>query len=81
MFTKPVVAKEIIEIISKSKQNNSHGNHDIGNFVVKRVAPKISEPLAMVFSCSFSTGVFPHQLKLLRSFQCIFKKGQRSYIF
>ena len=53
MYTKPVVAEEIIKIISKFKENKDSDHDDNGNLVVKRVAPEISEPLAMVFNCSF----------------------------
>ncbi len=45
---KPVIAEEIIKIlvISIFQPNKSPGHDDIGNLVVKRVAPEISEPLA-----------------------------------
>ena len=66
MHTKQVVAEEIIKIISEFQQNKSPGHDDIGNLVVKIVAPEISEHLAMVFNCSFSTSVFPDQLKISR---------------
>ena len=65
-YTKPVVAEEVIKVISKFQSNKSPGPDDIGNLVVKRIAPEISEPLTTVFNCSFSTGVFPDQLKIAK---------------
>ena len=36
MFMKPIVETEIIQIISKFKQNKSAGHDDIGNLIIKK---------------------------------------------
>ena len=36
MFMKPIVETEIIQIISKFKQNKSAGHDDIGNLIIKQ---------------------------------------------
>ena len=63
MFMKPIVETEIIQIISKFKQNKSAGHDDIGNLIVKRVANEIALPLTIIFNESFSTGIVPEDLK------------------
>ena len=65
-YTKPIVAEEIVKIIGKFNQNKSPGHDDITNMVVKKAAPKTANPLAMIFNCSFKTGVVPEQLKIAK---------------
>ena len=66
LFMNPVVADEVIKIISKFDQNKSPGHDDIGNFIVKKVAKSIAEPLANIFNLSLSTGSVPEQLKIAK---------------
>ena len=67
---------------NKSKQNKSRDNDDIGNLVVKRVAPEISEPLAMLFNYSISTSVFPEQIEIATVILIyILKKDNADIIF
>ena len=56
LFMKPILADEIVKIISKFNQNKSPGHDGIGNFIVKNVAHIISGPLADIFNLSLSTG-------------------------
>ena len=74
LFMKPILADEIVKIISKFYQNNSPGHDSIGNFIVKNVAHIISGPLADIFNLSLSTGSVPEQLKVLRLFLYTYKK-------
>ena len=61
---KPIVADEVVRIISKLNQNKSPGQDGIGNLIVKKVASIISKPLTDIFNLSLSTGIVPEQLKL-----------------
>ena len=66
MFMKPIVETEIIQIISKFKQNKSAGHDDIGNLIIKKVAKEIALPLTIIFNESFSTGIVPENLKIAK---------------
>ena len=70
---KPVLADEIVKIISKFNQNKSPGHDGIGNFIVKNVAHIISGPLADIFNLSLSTGSVAEHLKVAKVIP-IFKK-------
>ena len=74
MFMRPIVKKEIIEIISKFDPNKSTGHDDIGNKIVKKVANEIAEPLEMIFNLSFATGKVPEHLKIAKVIP-IYKKS------
>ena len=64
LFTKPIIAEEIVKIISKFNQNKSLGHDGMGKLIVKNVAHIVSRPLAHIFSLSLSTGSVPEQLKI-----------------
>jgi len=66
MYMKPIVQTEIIKIIDKFKPNKSAGHDDIGNFIVKRVANEIVQPLTSIFNLSLSTGTVPQNLKIAK---------------
>ena len=66
MYMKPVVSEEIKKIICKFDQNKSAGHDDIGNYIIKRVANEISEPLTSIFNLSISTGEVPRNLKIAK---------------
>jgi len=63
MYFKPIVEKEIVKIIGKFNPNKSAGHDNIGNYIIKNVAPEIAKPLAMIFNLSISTGIVPENLK------------------
>ena len=63
---KPIIAEEIVKIISKFNQNKSPGYDGIGNLIVKNVAHIVSRPLADIFNLSLSTGSVPEQLKIAK---------------
>ena len=66
MYMKPVVSEEIKKIICKFDPNKSAGHDDIGNYIIKRVANEISEPLTSIFNLSISTGEVPRNLKIAK---------------
>ena len=66
LFMKPIIAEEIVKIISKFNQNKSPGHDGIGNLIVKNVAHIVSRPLADIFNLSLSTGSVPEQLKIAK---------------
>ena len=66
LFMKPILADEIVKIISRFNQNKSPGHDEIGNFIVKNVAHIISGPLPDIFNLSLSTGSVPEQLKVAK---------------
>ena len=55
-------------MINKFDQNKSPGHDNIGNFIIKKVANEILQPLTAIFNLSLSTGYVPTQLKLVTSF-------------
>ena len=63
MFFKPIVERDVMKIIDKFNPNKGAGNDDIGNFIIKRVADEIVEPLTIIFNLSISTGIVPEKLK------------------
>ena len=63
---KPIIAEEIVKIISKFNQNKSPGHDGIGNLIVQNVAHIISRSLADIFNLSLSTGSVPEQLKIAK---------------
>ena len=63
---KPIIAEEIVKIISKFNQNKSPGHDGIGNLIVKNVAHIVSRPLADIFNLLLSTGGVPEQLKIVK---------------
>ena len=63
MYMKPIVESDIIKIIDKFNPNKSAGHDNVGNFIIKKVANEIVEPLTNIFNLSLSTGVVPDKLK------------------
>ena len=74
IFLQPITSREIIEIVSKMKNDTSPGFDSISIKVVKRIIPIISDILCKLFNCSMSTGIVPDQMKITRVTP-IYKKG------
>ena len=68
---KPIVADEVVKIISKLNQNESPGHDGIGNLIVKKVASIISKPLTDIFNLLLSSGSVPEQLKFAKVYPSI----------
>ena len=74
MFLKPVEEHEIIDIVKSMKIGKSPGHDNITTFIVKETIQSIVAPLLYIFNLSFSTGIFPHSMKLAKVIP-IHKKG------
>ena len=63
MFMNPIDEMEMVKIINKLKPNKSAGHDNIGNFIIKKVACEIVNPLTNIFNLSLSTGIVPKETK------------------
>ena len=63
MFIAPCTNTEIVTVFNNLKQTCSDRTDGYNMKVIKGITTVLSIPLANVFNCSFSTGVFPHALK------------------
>lgn len=62
-FLAPTTDVEVGACISGLKNNQSSGYDNISNFLLKRIGPYISSPLAYIINLSFTSGIFPQALK------------------
>ena len=69
MFLTPVVESEIINIVKLCEPKNSKDCDDISMYVIAKVIVSIAKPLARIFYVSFSCGVFPDHMKVVKLFQ------------
>ena len=74
LLMKPIVADEVVKIVSKLNQNESLGHDGIGNLIVKKATSIISKPLADIFNLSFQLAVCQNSLNLLRLYPFIKKR-------
>ena len=74
MYMKPIVESDIIKIIDNFNPNKSAGHDNVGNFIIKKVANEIVEPLTNIFNLSLSTGVVTDTLKTAKVIP-IYKKA------
>ena len=77
MFVHPVTEIEIINVVKCCKPKNSKDCNDISMYVVKKVINEIAKPLSHVFNLSFSSGVFPSDMKIAMVIP-LFKNGTKS---
>ena len=77
MFLTPVVESEIINIVKLCEPINSKDCDDISMYVIAKVIVSIAKPLAHIFYLSFSCGVFPDHMKVVKIIP-IFKNGQKT---
>ena len=77
MFINPVNEAEVIRIIKLCKTNDSMDYNDISMWVLSRIAPHVVKPLVHIFNLSFSTGIFPSELKIAKVIP-LFKNGNKS---
>ena len=62
----PVTPVEIINITQNLKPKTSKGHDDISPKLVKENSSHIASPLAHIANLSFSTGIFPNDLKIAK---------------
>ena len=76
MFTNPVNEAEVIRIIKLCRLNDSMDYDDISMWVLSRIAPHVVKPLGHIFKLSFSTDIFPSEMKIAKVIP-LFKNGNK----
>ena len=66
MFINPVNEADVIRIIKLCKPKDSMGYDDISMWVLSRIAPQVVKPLVHIINLSFSTGIFPSEMKIAK---------------
>ena len=77
MFINPVNEAEVIRIIKLCKHKDSMDYDGISMWVLSRIAPQVVKPLVHIFNLSFSTGIFPSEMKIAKVIP-LFKNGNKS---
>ena len=77
MFINPVNEAEVICIIKLCKPKDSMDYDDISMWVLSRIAPHVVKPLVHIFNLSFSTGIFPSEMKIAKVIP-LFKNENKS---
>ena len=65
MVLEPVLENELFNIVLGLKESSA-GWDCINGSIIKHVYKQIKEPLCHVLNLSFSSGVFPSELKIAR---------------
>ena len=63
MFINPVNGDEVVNIIKSCKPKHSKDCDDINMYVLSKVTDQIVKPLVHIFNLSFSSGIFPSEMK------------------
>ena len=77
MFINPVSEDEVVNIIKACKPKHSKDCDDINMYVLSKVTDQIVKPLVHIFNLSFSSGIFPSEMKTAKVIP-VFKSGNRS---
>ena len=77
-FSNPVNEAEVIRIIKLCKSKDSMDYDDISMWVLSRIAPHVVKPLVHIFNLSFSTGIFPSEMKIAKVIP-LFKNGNQTF--
>lgn len=75
----PTSVQEVTKITNDLKTSTSSGSDDINSAIVKLSIAAIAAPLTNIINSSFSTGIFPNQLKIAK-ITPIYKSGDKSNI-
>ncbi len=78
MFINPVSEDEVVCIIKSCKPKHSQESDDINMYVLSKVTDQIVKPLVHIFNLSFSSGIFPSEMKIAKVIP-LFKSGNRSH--
>ena len=78
-FLSPVTANEIQLEIDKLNISKTSGPFSIPTKLLKILYCNISEPLEILYNCSFSTGVVPDKFKIAQIVP-VFKNGSAIYV-
>ena len=71
------VIDEVVNIIKSCKPKHSKDCDDINMYVLSKVTDQIVKPLVHIFNLSFSSGIFPSEMKTAKVIP-VFKSGNRS---
>ena len=63
MLINPVNEDEVVNIIKSCKPKHSQDCDDINMYVLSKVTDQIVKPLVHIFNLSFSSGIFPSEMK------------------
>ena len=77
LLINPVNEDEVGNIIKSCKPNHSQDCDDINMYVLSKVTDQIVKPLVHIFNLSFSSGIFPSEMKTAKVIP-LFKSGDRS---
>ena len=77
MFINPVNEAEVIRIIILCKPKESMDYDDTSMLVLSGIALQVVKPLVHIFNLSFSTGIFPSEMKIAKVIP-LFKNGNKS---
>ena len=77
MFINPVSEDDVVNIIKSCKPNHSKDCDNINMYVLSKVTDQIVKPLVHIFNLSFSSGIFPSEMKTAKVIP-LFKSGNRS---
>ena len=71
MFINPLSEDEVVNIIKSCKPKLSKDCDDINMYVLSKVTDQIVKPLVQIFNLSFSSGIFPSEMKTVKSYSNI----------
>ena len=71
MFVMPTTEKELLNIVSKFNNKTSEDVNGLSMKVLKLVIGSIVKPLTFVTSLSFSSGIFPNDLKIANCYTAV----------
>ena len=77
MFITPVSEDEIITTVKSCKPKHSKDCDDMSMYVVSKVILPIVKPLAHIFNLSFTSGIFPDDMKIAKVIP-LFKNGSKT---
>ena len=75
----PVTEQNISDIIQSLKNKSSYRHYCLSNILIKRVQNVLIEPLTFLINQSWSTGIFPNELKISRV-KPLYKSGNSSLL-
>ena len=77
MFRIPVNDDEVINTVKSCKPKHSTDCDDIIMYIISKVIHQIVKPLVHIFNLSFTTGIFPSEMKTAKVTP-LFKTGNRT---
>ena len=78
-FFLPCTPKEVIDIVSKFKNNKSNGFDNVNVMILKKVIHILCYPLSSIINLSFTSGIVPDQMKIAKVIP-IYKGGPKEEV-